>query len=61
MKNAFISLSLTEVQKLLSASTRNIEKFMSAVETKLSIIKEEMTELKIELYIRFEKSINLET
>lgn len=31
------------------------------VEEKLSIIREEMTQLKVELYARFGRSINLET
>jgi prefoldin subunit 4 len=61
MGDAFISLPLAEVQELLSASTGNIEESVSAVEAKLSTVREEMTGLKVELYARFGKSINLET
>ena len=34
---------------------------MSQLEDKLSTAREEMTQLKVELYARFGKSINLET
>ncbi len=61
MGDAFISLPLSEVQELLSASTEKIEGSVSAVETKLSAVREEMSGLKVELYARFGKSINLET
>ncbi len=61
MGDAFISLPLAEVQELLSVSTGNIEESVSAVEAKLNTVREEMTGLKVELYARFGKSINLET
>ncbi len=61
MGDAFISLPLAEVQELLSVSTGNIEESVSAVEANLSTVREEMTGLKVELYARFGKSINLET
>ena len=61
MGDAFISLPLTEVQELLSASTEKIEESVFAVEAKLSVIREEMSGLKVDLYARFGKSINLET
>lgn len=54
-------LPLPEVQQLLSKSTDKIEKSVSATENKLSDIREEMNSLKVELYARFGKSINLET
>ncbi|CAO1599299.1 hypothetical protein XANCAGTX0491_003031 [Xanthoria calcicola] len=59
--DAFIMLPLPEVQQLLSKSTDKIEKSVSATENKLSDIREEMNSLKVELYARFGKSINLET
>lgn len=61
MGDTFLSLPLPEVQELLSSSTEQIEESISAVETKLSGVREEMEGLKIELYARFGKSINLET
>ena len=42
-------------------STEKIEEEVAAVEEKLSTIREEMTQLKVELYARFGRSINLET
>ncbi|KAI4228695.1 MAG: hypothetical protein L6R36_001463 [Xanthoria steineri] len=59
--DAFILLPLPEVQQLLSKSTDKIEKSVSATENKLGDIREEMNSLKVELYARFGKSINLET
>ena len=56
-----MSLPLSEVQELLELSTAKIEQSVSAVEGKLSAIREEMEELKVQLYARFGKSINLET
>ncbi|MCJ1347199.1 hypothetical protein MMC31_005420 [Peltigera leucophlebia] len=59
--DAFFSLPLPAVQGLISASTEKIDKSVSAVESQLSEIREKMGELKIQLYARFGKSINLET
>ncbi|CAL8574379.1 hypothetical protein XPA_000340 [Xanthoria parietina] len=59
--DAFILLPLPEVQQLLSKSTDKIEQSVSATENKLGDIREEMNSLKVELYARFGKSINLET
>ena len=46
---------------MLASSIENIEKSVSAVEERLSGVREEMEQLKVELYARFGKSINLET
>ncbi|MCJ1361944.1 hypothetical protein MMC16_001045 [Acarospora aff. strigata] len=59
--DSFISLPLPEVQSLLSSSTEKIGEDVSALEEKLSGIREEMQQLKIALYARFGRSINLET
>ena len=59
--DTFISLPLPEVQELLATSTSKIEDSVSAVEDKLGAIREEMESLKVDLYARFGKSINLET
>ena len=59
--DTFISLPLPEVQELLALSTSKIEESVSAVEDRLGSIREEMESLKVDLYTRFGKSINLET
>lgn len=46
---------------MLSTSTENIEADVAALEEKLGGIREEMEALKVELYARFGRSINLET
>jgi prefoldin subunit 4 len=46
---------------MLSASTEKIEEEVTGLEEKLSTIREEMQQLKVELYARFGRSINLET
>lgn len=56
-----MSLPLPEVHDLLSDSTKKIEKEVTDVEGDLGTIREEMDELKVQLYARFGKSINLET
>ena len=59
--DSFISLPLPEVQEMLSTNTERIDSDVTALEEKLSQIREEMTGLKVELYARFGRSINLET
>lgn len=49
------------MQQLLASSTEKIEEVVSAVQEKLSGIREEMGQLKVVLYARFGRSINLET
>ena len=46
---------------MLASSLAKIEQSVSATEGKLSTIREEMDTLKVQLYARFGKSINLET
>lgn len=46
---------------MLAGSTARVEEDISQLEDKLSSAKEEMTQLKVELYARFGRSINLET
>ncbi|KAK5005892.1 hypothetical protein LTR60_006122, partial [Cryomyces antarcticus] len=58
--DSFVSLPLPEVQELLSASTEKIDEEVTLVEEKLSGLREEMQELKVGLYARFGRSINLE-
>ena len=46
---------------MLASSTKQIEDSVTAIEGNLSTVREEMEQLKVELYTRFGKSINLET
>ena len=54
-------LPLEEVQAMLAASTSRFDEEVSKVEDKLNDVREEMKELKVQLYARFGKAINLET
>lgn len=54
-------LPLPEVQELLSTSSQKLDEEVSALDEKLSEIREEMQQLKVHLYARFGKTINLET
>ncbi|TQS35640.1 hypothetical protein Golomagni_03935 [Golovinomyces magnicellulatus] len=59
--DSFISLHVPEVQELLETSTIKIKEQVNQLEEKLSQIRTEMSELKVDLYARFGPSINLET
>ena len=54
-------LPLAEVQELLVDDLRQAEEAANVVQEKLDGVKGEKQELKIALYARFGKSINLET
>lgn len=56
-----MSLPVAEVQDLLSQSSSKIDDAVTGIEDSLSTVREEMEQLKLELYARFGKSINLET
>ena len=58
--DAFLHLPLPEAQELLTGSAGRIDTEVSALEEKLSDVREEMQKLKVDLYARFGKSINLE-
>ena len=59
--DSFVSLALPEVQTLLSTSTEQIDEEVTKLEDSLGGVQEEMKQLKVALYARFGKSINLET
>ncbi|KAK4175883.1 hypothetical protein QBC36DRAFT_353540, partial [Triangularia setosa] len=59
--DAFFHLPLPQAQGLLGLSTAKIEEEIGELEDKMATIREEMTQLKVELYARFGKTINLET
>jgi prefoldin subunit 4 len=58
--DSFFCLPLLEAQNMLATSTEKIQEEVSGLEEKLNTIREEMRELKVELYARFGRSINLE-
>ncbi|KAH8769023.1 Gim complex component GIM3-like protein [Diaporthe sp. PMI_573] len=59
--DSFFHVTVSQAQEMLEASTTRIEEDVSQLEDKLSTAREEMTQLKVELYARFGRSINLET
>ncbi|KAK4152897.1 Prefoldin subunit-domain-containing protein [Chaetomidium leptoderma] len=59
--DAFFHLQLPQAQEMLGSSTERLEEEISELEDKMGNIREEMTKLKVELYARFGKTINLET
>lgn len=54
-------MTVTQAQEMLETSNTKIEEDISDLEDKLSTAREEMSQLKVELYARFGRSINLET
>lgn len=59
--DSFFTLPLSEVQELVSADSTRIDDDVAKLEEKLSACQEEMSQLKVALYGRFGRSINLET
>ncbi|KAL7911101.1 Prefoldin subunit domain-containing protein [Trichoderma velutinum] len=59
--DAFFHLPLEQAQEMLSTATTRIDEDTEKLEEKLGTIEDEMSQLKIELYARFGKQINLET
>ncbi|KAI1364818.1 Prefoldin subunit-domain-containing protein [Xylaria arbuscula] len=59
--DTFFHLLLEKAQKMLASSTERIEEEVSELEDKIGTTKDEMQQLKVELYARFGRSINLET
>ncbi|KAB8067280.1 Prefoldin subunit-domain-containing protein [Aspergillus leporis] len=58
--DSFFQLPLEEAQALLSSSTEQIDSDVSGLEEKLGDLREELQQLKVALYARFGRSINLE-
>ncbi|CAF3482402.1 hypothetical protein SNK03_012650 [Fusarium graminearum] len=59
--DAFFHVSVEQAQEMLEKATETLEEESTSLEDKLSSIREEMTKLKVDLYARFGKQINLET
>ena len=53
-------MKLEQAQEMLSDASERIDGEVGKIEETLSGIREEMKQLKVELYARFGKSINLE-
>ncbi|KAE8380619.1 Prefoldin subunit-domain-containing protein [Aspergillus bertholletiae] len=58
--DSFFQLPLPDAQSLLSSSTERIDSEVSGLEEKLSDLRDELQQLKVALYARFGRSINLE-
>ncbi|KAL4727637.1 hypothetical protein ACLX1H_004321 [Fusarium chlamydosporum] len=59
--DAFFHVSVEQAQEMLEKATETLEEESASLEEKLSTIREEMSKLKVDLYARFGKQINLET
>ncbi|KAF4584429.1 putative Gim complex component GIM3 [Ophiocordyceps camponoti-floridani] len=59
--DAFFHVPLEQAQQMLESSVENISQDRSLLEEKMASVREEMTQLKVDLYARFGKQINLET
>ncbi|KAK3320692.1 Prefoldin subunit-domain-containing protein [Cercophora scortea] len=59
--DAFFHVQLPQAQEMLAVSGAKVEEQIDELEEKLGTIREEMTQLKVELYARFGRTINLET
>ncbi|KAL3463233.1 Prefoldin, subunit 4 [Aspergillus heterothallicus] len=59
--DSFVHLPLEEAQTLLSSSTEQIDTEVAKLEETLGDLRDEMQQLKVALYARFGRSINLET
>ena len=54
-------MTVGQAQEMLGFSAARIEEEITEMEDALSTVREEMTQLKVALYARFGRSINLET
>ena len=59
--DAFFNVKATKALKMVGAESTKMEEDIGALEDSLSTIREDMTQLKVDLYARFGRSINLET
>ncbi|EYE98996.1 tubulin-binding prefolding complex subunit GIM3 [Aspergillus glaucus CBS 516.65] len=58
--DTFFQLPLSEAQQLLATSTEDVEGEVTKLEDSLGELREELQELKVALYARFGRGINLE-
>lgn len=58
--DSFVRVPLSDAQSMLAAATEKIENEVNQLEESLSNVREELSQLKVALYARFGKSINLD-
>jgi len=58
--DSFFTLPVSQAQELISKSTDKIDQRVAKLESQASTLREEMEQLKVVLYARFGRSINLE-
>ncbi|KAJ5204937.1 prefoldin subunit 4 [Penicillium cinerascens] len=59
--DSFFQLPLADAQSMLTTSTEQIDQDVSKLEESIGELREELQQLKVSLYARFGRSINLET
>ena len=59
--DAFFNIPLEQAQEMLATSNSQAEEDIAALEDRLGSLRDEMSQLKVHLYARFGRSINLET
>ncbi|KAJ6160436.1 hypothetical protein N7470_003832 [Penicillium chermesinum] len=59
--DSFFQLPLADAQSMLASSTEQIDADVSKLEDTLGELRDELQQLKVALYARFGRSINLET
>ncbi|KAG5927253.1 hypothetical protein E4U42_002404 [Claviceps africana] len=59
--DAFFHVPLEKAQEMLEAATTRIDDETTELEDRISTVRDEMQQLKVKLYARFGKQINLET
>lgn len=59
--DSFFQLPLADAQAMLETSTAQIDADVSKLEDSLGELRDELQQLKVSLYARFGRSINLET
>ncbi|CAK7208525.1 hypothetical protein SEUCBS140593_000202 [Sporothrix eucalyptigena] len=59
--DAFFQVKAAKALKMVEASSSKMEKEIGSLEDTLSTVRDDMTQLKVDLYARFGRSINLET
>lgn len=61
MGDSFFSVPLSEAQSLLETSTNEVTGDVEKIQEKLTEVQDELQKLKVALYARFGRGINLET
>lgn len=59
--DSYFHVSVEQAQEMLQKATETLEGDSNDLEEKLDKVREELKQLKVDLYARFGKQINLET